>query len=202
MYGIFVMLSNALGSNIVPVAVEAHWSLIAERYHDPFRRVVRKLQVDCPDLRLDILVDYANLVMSHTMGPEGFSPALLAFGAEPRLPIGDITQVPVTVAQRMEVASIARREYESTVARMRVQKAMSSPAPHERFLLVNPGDRVLAYGEKKGWQGPYKFISNSGKLALVFDSTTESTHFMLLRLSRTPRSLHFKTLPLILRYCW
>ncbi len=85
------------------------------------------------------------------MGPEDFTPALLAFGAEPRLPIGDLTQVPVTVAQRREVAGIARREYESIVARMRVQKAMSSPASHERFLLVNPGDRVLAYRGKQGW---------------------------------------------------
>ncbi len=67
--------------------------------------------------------------MSHTMGPEGFTPAILTFGAEPRLPIGDLAQVPVTVAQSIEFAAITRREYESAVARLRVQKAMSSSAP-------------------------------------------------------------------------
>ncbi len=111
-----------MGSNIVPAAVEAHCSLIVERYHGPLRRVLLKLRVDCPDLPLDVLVDNANLVISHTMGPECFAPALLAFDAEPRLPTGDLAQVPVSVAQRMEVAAIARREYESVVARIRVKR--------------------------------------------------------------------------------
>ncbi len=81
---------------------------------------MQKLRVDCPDLPFDGLVDYANLVMSRTMRPEGFTPAILAFGADPRLPIRDLAQVPMTVAQSMEVAAITRREYESAVARLRV----------------------------------------------------------------------------------
>ncbi len=98
-YGIFVLNSNSLGSNIVPVAVEAHCSLIVERYHGPLRRVLLKLRVDCPDLPLAVLVDNADLVISHTMGPEVFAPAILVFDAEPRLPIGDLAQVPVSVGK-------------------------------------------------------------------------------------------------------
>ena len=41
------------------------------------------------------------------MGAEGFTPAILTFGAEPRLSIGDLSQVPLTVAQPMEVAAIS-----------------------------------------------------------------------------------------------
>lgn len=186
-YGLFVILCNSLGSKIKPVYVEAHWSLVVERYHEPLRRVVRKLKTDRPSVPLHILVDYANIVISHTMGPEGFTPALLAFGAEPRIPIPNLSQVPVSVNQRMAVAEIARREYENIVAKMRVQKAMSSPTPNERFLMINPGENVLAYREKKGWQGPYNFISNTGKLALVVDNNNKQHTFHVTQIKPYPQ---------------
>ncbi len=63
---------------------------------------------------------------------------------------------------------------------------MPSLAPNERFLLVNPGDRVLAYCEKKGWQGRYKFISNAGKLALVFDSNNREHTFRVTQIKPYP----------------
>lgn len=105
----FKTLANSLGCNLVPIAVEAHWSLIAERYHDPIRRITRKLVLDHPAAPLDLIVDYANLAMSHTIGPEGFTPAILAFGAQPRLPIGDYDQQPQTVINRMDLMTTARR---------------------------------------------------------------------------------------------
>lgn len=84
----FKYLASSLGCNLIPIAVEAHWSLIAERYHAPLRRIIEKCTIDHPGAPLELVVDYANMAMSHTIGPEGFNPVTSAFGAQPRLPIG------------------------------------------------------------------------------------------------------------------
>ena len=68
-------LANSVGCILVLIAAEALWSLIAERYHDPLRRFVNKLIVDHPAAPLPLFIDYANLAMSHTVGPEGFTPS-------------------------------------------------------------------------------------------------------------------------------
>lgn len=83
----FKTLANSLGCNLISIAVEAHWSLIAERHHDPLRRITRKLILDHSAAPFDLVVDNGNLAMSHTIGPEGFTPAILAFDAQPRLPV-------------------------------------------------------------------------------------------------------------------
>ena len=111
------------------------------------------------------------------MGPEGFTPAILVFGAHPRLPNGNHTQFPPTVAQRMEIAPIARREYDNIVAKLLIQNAQSTPTTSEIFLAVNPGEKIFAYREKKGCDGPYTFLSNIGKLALVRDTNGKDHTF-------------------------
>lgn len=77
----FKSLASSLGCHLMPIAVEAHWSLIAERYHDPLRRIANKLSVDYPTAPLYLILDYANLAMSHNIDPGGFTPPILAFGA-------------------------------------------------------------------------------------------------------------------------
>lgn len=81
-------LANSLGCNLIPIAVEAHLSLIAERYDDPLKIIVDKLMIDNPTALLSLIVDYANLPMSYTVGPEGFTPAIIAFESQPWLPVG------------------------------------------------------------------------------------------------------------------
>lgn len=166
----FTTLANVLGCNIVPIAVEAHWSLIAERYHDPLRRIVNKLILDHPTAPLNLIVDYANLAMSHTVGPEGFTPAILAFGAQPRLPIGNYEQQPQSSLNRMDLMTTARREYEAIVAGLRAKRAMNTATPNEIVADISPGDEVLVYREKKGWDGPYTFLYRDGRLSVVLDS--------------------------------
>lgn len=165
----FTTLANVLGCNIVPIAVEAHWSLIAERYHDPLRRIVNKLIIDHPAAPLSLIVDYANLAMSHTVGPEGFTPAILAFGAQPRLPLGNYEQQPQSSLNRMDLMTTARREYEAIVSSLRVKRAINTSAPNEEVVDISPGNEVLVYREKKGWDGPYTFLYRDGRLSVVLD---------------------------------
>ena len=163
----FKTLANSLGCNLVPIAVEAHWSLIAERHHDPLRRIVNKLIVDHPAAPLPLIIDYANLAMYHTVGPEGFTPAILAFGAQPRLPIGNYDQLPQTVTNRMDLMNIARREYEAIVAQLRIKRALHTTPPNESTVNFTPRDEVLVYREKKGWEGTYTFLYRDERLSVV-----------------------------------
>lgn len=165
----FRTLAPTLECTLVPIAVEAHWSLIAERYHDPLRRIANKLIVDHPSAPLSLIIDYANLAMSHTIGPEGITLAILAFGAQPRLTIGEYTQQPQTVINRMDLMTTARREYEAIVSQLRIRRVMNTAGPNESFIEISPGDEVLVYREKHGWQGPYKFLYRDGSLSIVLD---------------------------------
>ena len=45
--------------------------------------------------------------MKITGGPENFTPAILAFGAQPKIPIGDYTQAPQTVKRIFDLAKFA-----------------------------------------------------------------------------------------------
>ena len=134
----FTALANSLGCNLIPIAVEAHWSLIAERCHDPLRRIANKLIIDHPSALLSLIIDYANLAMSHTIGPEGFTPAILAFGAQPRLPVGNYNQMPQTCVNRMDLMQVARKEYESIVSTLRLRRALHSATPNESFFFIYP----------------------------------------------------------------
>ena len=146
----FKTLANFLGCNLVPIAVEVHWSLIAERYHDPLRRIVQKRIVDHPAAPLSLIVDYANMAMSHTIRPEGFTPAILAFGTQLRLPIGNYDQQPQTVLNRMDLMTTARREYEAIAAQLLIRRALHSAFPNESTATLTSGDEVLVYREKTG----------------------------------------------------
>lgn len=143
----FKTFASSLGCNLVLIAVEAHWSLIAERYRGSLRRIAQKLVVDHPAAPLAVIADYANLAMSHRVEIEGCTPAILAFGAQPRLPIGQYEQQPQSVVNRMDLLSTARREYESIVAQLRICKALNSAPPNESIVELTPEDEVLVYRE-------------------------------------------------------
>jgi len=62
-----------LRSKLIAIGVEAHRSLISERYPDPIYRFVQMMRAEHMHAPLDLLVDYANMAMSHTVVPEGFA---------------------------------------------------------------------------------------------------------------------------------
>lgn len=83
----FKTLAPSLCSNFISISVEAHWSLIAETYHDPNSRIVNKLSDHHDNLPLNLIISFANRARLHTIRPENFTPAISAFGAQLRLPI-------------------------------------------------------------------------------------------------------------------
>lgn len=91
--------------------------------------------------------------MSHTIGLEGFTLAILTFGALPQLPIGSYEQQPQTMIDRVDLMSSARREYEAIVSQLRSRRVLAS-APSNAFVLeVSPGDEVHDFQEKMARTG-------------------------------------------------
>jgi hypothetical protein len=70
--------------------------------------------------------------MNTTMGPECLVPFLLVFGAFPRIPGVNATH-PVSMRKRFQLMNLARAEYESVFARLRVQTGLTL---HLRQLLT------------------------------------------------------------------
>jgi hypothetical protein len=55
--------------------IESHNSLsVGERYHDPLRRICRKVRHDFPTITEHLALSLANKAMNDTVGPEGFVP--------------------------------------------------------------------------------------------------------------------------------
>lgn len=117
--------------------------MIAERYHDPLRRIKQKLIIDHPSAPLDLVLDYDNLAMSHTIGPEGFTAAVVAFGDQPRLTTGIYTHQPQTVVNRMDLMTASRREYEAIVSSLCVSPALHTATPNETTQDLTTGDELL-----------------------------------------------------------
>lgn len=116
-----------------------------------------------------LIIDYSNLAMSHTIGPEGFNPAILAFGVNPRLSIGNWDQMTQTVANWMHLMSKARREYEAIVSQLRLRRATTYATLNEAVLDITPGNEVLVFREKQGWGSPYTFLYWDEILSIVLD---------------------------------
>lgn len=53
-------LANSVCFKLIPIAVKAHWPLIAERYHDPLLGITQKLVSDHPAAPLSLIIYYAN----------------------------------------------------------------------------------------------------------------------------------------------
>lgn len=58
--------------------------------------------------------------------------------------------------------TIKRREYEAIVSASRVHRALHSATPNETVQDITPGQEVLVYDKKVGWDVPYTFLYRSG----------------------------------------
>lgn len=99
-----------------------------------------------------------------------FTPAILAFGAQPRLPIDEYNQMLQNLTSRMDLMIAAHREYEAIVAALHIRLAMNTTSPNESTQTASTGDEVLVYRERIGWDVPYTFLYRDGRLSIVLKS--------------------------------
>lgn len=107
--------------------------------------------------------------MSHTIEKEGFTPAILAFGAQPRVPLGKYEQHPQYSLNSIDLMTTARRECEPIVSSLCVKQAVKTSPSNEEVANISPGDEIFVYREEKGWDGLYTFLYHSSRLSVVSD---------------------------------
>lgn len=70
----------------------------------------------------------------------------------------------------IDLMTPARRENEAIVAQLRIRRAINSLSPKKQVTDLTPGDEILVYREKKGWDAPYTFLYRDGRLSIVLDT--------------------------------
>lgn len=125
----FNTLATSVGCNLIPVVVEAHLSTLAERYHDQLRPIANNVSIGQPSAPVNLVTDYTNLAMSPKIGPEGCTPVILAFGTQPRLPVGQYSEIPQTLSDSMDLTTTVRREYEGNFTSLSVRKVSKISSP-------------------------------------------------------------------------
>lgn len=134
-------LADTVGMCLELSGIESHNSLgSGERYHDPLRRIFRKITYDNESLTDEAALRLSVSAMNHTMGPEGLTPSLLVFGAQPRFPAPN-TALP-NQRERMKALRNARAEMEAITAELRVRQALLSRAPQAASFVIKPKDKV------------------------------------------------------------
>jgi hypothetical protein len=120
--------------------IESHNSLtVGERYHDPLRRIYRKVRHDFPTITETLASSLANKAMNDTIGTEGLVPTLLVFGIVPRLSAdGSLPNQP----ECMLAMGGARREVDTIVSELRIKIALSSETPPGAIRVYIPGELV------------------------------------------------------------
>ncbi|KAA8493204.1 Transposon Ty1-A Gag-Pol polyprotein [Porphyridium purpureum] len=159
----FIRACTNLGTQVEPVAIEAHWSVgLIERQHGPLRKVFSRVLRDAPNLERDAAsraeaLSLSVFAVNSIQGIDGLVPYLLAFGTIPRVPLHPGT-VPPTQAERLAVAFAARDEYERHVAVRRVREARRAQTPEFPRQKDGPlpGKAVLVRRTSgHEWSGPY-----------------------------------------------
>ena len=147
--------------------IEAHNSLgIGERYHEPLRRIYRKVKHDHPNLMPKTILRLSLKAMNDTMGENGLVPSLLTFGVIPRFPILN-TELP-TQQERLEALKKAQAEMNSIVAERRIKRALLHKVPNASNYVFRPGTEVLVYREdEKKWKGPLTVKAVNEKIATL-----------------------------------
>lgn len=142
---------------------------VCERYHEPLRRIFKKIVFETPSISPLLALSSACKAMNDTMGPEGFVPTLLVYGMLPRIPIGDQATTTPNQAARMKALSTARSEMEEICANLRLKTAETHDLPPTLLdMQPSPGMQVLVFRRKtQVWEGPYELDRIDGKSAYV-----------------------------------
>ncbi len=164
---------EAVGTEVRHSGVESHNSMgNGERYHDPLRRVFRKIKEDLPRMKNEIALRLALKACNDTLGPEGLVPSLLVFGCIPRFPSVE-SSIPAQ-KHRMIAMQKAKSEMETITAALRIRRALLSKVPRNADLKLSIGDKVKIFRESgKKYIGPFPITRIDGKQIFVLDRDKE-----------------------------
>ena len=122
----FAKMAELHGVKVCQTGIQSHNSLgIGERYHAPLRNTFRKLCIEYPRLRDELLLALSTNAINDTLGPEGVVPSELVYGEFPSLRSYLGAKVPrETLAERAIVAQKARKIMSKELASAKIKLAL------------------------------------------------------------------------------
>ena len=180
----FAQMAANVGTKVKIVPVEAHNSVgIVERYHGPVRRAYQIITSEVPGINKDVALQMAFKAVNDSIGPDGFVPTLLVYGAYPRM--SELDSPAPKISQRAAAIKKAMAELAKLRAKRQVADALHTRngpnTDNLHTLAIN--SRVLVWREGKAgktgrWDGPYHLVNITGEdctLALPHGNTTFRT---------------------------
>ena len=157
-------------------AGESHWQNgLCERNHAVIDMMLLKLQEDCPDTSLEILLCWANVAKNALQMNHGFSSYQLVFGKNPNLPNVMSENVAALegstgseiLAKHLNALHSARKAFISSEADERVRRALRGKVTACEQVFEN-GDKVFYKRDKsERWLGPGIVVFQDGKVVFV-----------------------------------
>ena len=150
------------------VPIEAHHSIRkVERYHALLRRAYKILRSEDSSASPEASLQMAIKAINDTAGPDGIIPTLLVFGAYPR--ITEDSAPSATLRQRALIIQKATEAIRKLHAMCQINKALTArngPVTLNTTQLP-PQSLVRVWGEKCGWEGPYKMVTADNEDCIV-----------------------------------
>ncbi|KAM4064694.1 cwf18 domain containing protein [Hirsutella rhossiliensis] len=153
-------IDTYLGPPDTLLPVETHWSIgKIERYHAPLRRAFNILHAEIGHTTsAETVLQMAVKAINDTAGPDGLVPTLLVFGAYPR--VSTDSPPSASTLKRSEAMQKAMKMLRQLSAERRVKDALHARnGPSTTEVLSSRCKVKFAFGEKDGWQGPFKIAS-------------------------------------------
>lgn len=126
--------------------VEVHNSLgLRERYHEPLRRVFKKIEDKNPEMKREMYLRLAIKAFNDTTGPEGLVLSYLVFGCIPRF--SSVNSSHPTKKERMKAMEKGIREISSTVAKLVILSALLLEVLRNADAIFQPGDQARTFWE-------------------------------------------------------
>lgn len=94
---------------------------------------------------LNLIVDYARLAISHTVGLEVFTLAILTFRAQLRLPIDIYEQQSQSSLISIDLTTAERCKYDANIADLQAKPVMNTFAPIKIVSNITFADGALVY---------------------------------------------------------
>ena len=170
-------LGNQYGITIKHTAAYAPWANgINERNHYTIDMMMDKMLEDNPNLSEETALLYATSIRNSSMFVNGYTPAQLVLGKNPRLPSISNDMLPALsgntssklISDHLNNLASARKTFSISEISSKLKKALAKPIRSYCDVFFEQGDHVYyKMPDERRWQGPAVVIGQDGKVILI-----------------------------------
>lgn len=165
---------------ITTAAYSPYQNGLCERNHAVIDSMLLKMEEQCPDTPLDVLLGWANMAKNSLQMCHGYSSYQLVFGKNPNLPNIMTAQPPALegtstseiLVRHLNGLHAARKAFIESENDERIRRALRNKIRASETI-YNPGDKVYYKRDLNNrWLGPAKVIFQDGKVVFVRHGAT------------------------------